>query len=94
MEPHSKYLILVDNKEEEITFKAVGESIFQSAFQNELVLNNGVKIPAIIIGRDTATSPGFPFIVELEPTTPVEINLRGIMRATSRDQYNLIPVIE
>ena len=58
MEPHSRYLILLDNLNEDITYKAVDEGMFDSEFQEKVTLNNGITANAIVIGRSTATSPG------------------------------------
>ncbi len=96
MEPHSNYLILIDHKKEEIDWKAIGESAYQSGFQDEVTLNSGHKFAAISIGRTTPTSPGFPFIVEVKAKTDAkisEIRIWGAMKAVSRTQYRLIPMI-
>lgn len=47
METHSKYVILVDNLQNELSFAAIGESHFLSGFQENIVLNNGKKTNAI-----------------------------------------------
>lgn len=94
MEPHSKYLVLLDNEEKDIAYKAVWESVYSSKFNKDLAFDNGLKSNALYIGRDTATSPWFPFIVELSPKIDAKINLRGIMKATSRTQFASIPIIK
>ncbi len=39
-----------------------------------------------------ATSPGFPFIVELTQKMDKEIKVLGLMRATLKDRYEMIPM--
>ena len=92
MEPHSKYLILVDEQQDELEFKAIGESQYENGFFKDLVLENGLKSNAISIGRPSATSPKFPFIVEIK-TLKETLNLKGVMRAVSRDSFETIPMI-
>lgn len=94
MEPHSKYLILLDNKKEELDWKAIDEPQFSHSFQDEITLNNGNKFAGLYIGRVTATSPGFPFIVQLTPKIDIQISVHGAMKAVSKKQYALIPLIE
>src|SRR3989338_4944883 len=91
-EPHSDYLILLDNKKEELSWKAVGESSYLSNFNDE-VIYNGKKSAALYMGRSTATSPGFPFTVDLKPRVDTKIKFKGAMRAVSKKLYKLIPVI-
>ncbi len=65
MEPHSRYLILLENSRDEIDYKAVGECSYEVEFQEKIQLSNGITSNAISFTRNTATSPHFPFIVEI-----------------------------
>lgn len=94
MEPHSNYMILVENTKDEISFTAIGESQFGSGFNNDLKLEDGTTVNGIVLSRMTATSPGFPFIAKLTPKENTEIKFKGLMRAVSRTQFSSIPVIE
>lgn len=93
MEPHSNYLILVDNEEDDLSWGLVGESMFLGGFIKEITLDNGKKFAAVSMSRSTATSPGFPFIVELKPRTDAQINVKGVMIAILRNQYGMIPIV-
>lgn len=93
MEPHSNYLILLDNLKEDLNYRAVDEGMFDSGFQEKLILTNGLTTNVVIIGRSTATSPGFPFIVEITSKNDTKLNFNGAMRAVSRGNYELLPVI-
>ena len=59
MEPHSKYIIRINNKQNEFEVKVIGESIFEQGFQEQLALSDGSTSAAIIVGKASATSPGF-----------------------------------
>lgn len=94
MEPHSNYLILLENDESEISWTAIGESQFESGFQKDLKLDNGQVSNAIFVSRMTATSPGFPFVVELTTKNNSKIRFVGLMRQISRESFIDIPIIE
>lgn len=94
MEPHSNYLILLENDESEISWTAIGESQFGSGFQKDLKLDNGQVSNALLMSRMTATSPGFPFVVELTAKNDSKIRFVGLMRQISRESFTGIPVIE
>jgi len=94
MEPHSRYLILLGNTENEVSWSAVGEGQFESGFQTNISLNDGQIVNALLIARQSATSPGFPFITEVKSKAGAEIRLLGAMRIAARDQFSGIPVIE
>lgn len=91
-EPHSKYLILIKNKETEVSCSAKNNIIFFHGFQTG-VLGNGNKYNAISISRSEATSPGFPFVVELSAEKENVVVFIGAMRADSNDSFISIPVI-
>lgn len=92
MEPHSQFLVLIKNSEEEVAYSAE-EGQFQSGFQKDLRLNNGIVGNAIMLGRFPATSPGFPFIITLTQRGTKPIELLYLLRAISRHQYAIFPHI-
>ncbi len=98
MEPHSRYMLLLDNTEDEILWHAPEESMVQTNFHTDLQLTGGQdpgrRVNALFMARETATSPGFPFIVKLTPKNAAEVKLVGLMRAMSRNQFGEIPMIE
>jgi hypothetical protein len=92
MEPHSHFVILLDNSKDDISYKAISDNMFNSGFEPEITLSNGLKASAVLLGRTSATSPKFPFIVEIESKT--KLNVVGAMRAISMNSYELIPLIK
>lgn len=93
-EPQSKYLIFIDNNQEEVNWKAPQEAVFVHEFIKDLLLDTGKKVNAIRISRSEATSPGFPFVVNLSVSGNIPLVLRGIMRAKAADSFTPIPVID
>lgn len=91
MEPHSNYLILVNNDAEDLGWKLLNKAVSVSKFHNEVKLDNGKIFKAVTISDFEATSPGFPFIVELTQKMDKEIKVSGLMRETSRGIYEMIP---
>jgi len=94
MEPHSSYIVLLGNDENEISWEAIGESQYQNGFQKDVKLSNGVVCNAVLMGRMTATSPGFPFVIKLTAKNGSSIKFLGLMRQISRESFAEIPVIE
>jgi len=94
MEPHSRYLIVLDNIENDLSWKALGEPVYGSRFITGLTLTDGRTINALLVARDTPTTPGFPYVAELCPKADVPIRLIGAMRIVSRTEFAGIPIIE
>ncbi len=94
MEPHSRYLILLGNTESEVSWSAVGEGQYESGFNSNVPLNDGRIVNGLLMARQSATSPGFPFITEVKSKAGAEIKILGAMRIAARDQFVGIPLIE
>ena len=92
MEPHSKYLILVDNEKEELSWKLQNKGMFFGGFNNEIKLDNGHIFKGISMSDSEATSPGFPFVVELTQQQEKEIKVLSLMRDVSEGRYETIPL--
>jgi hypothetical protein len=93
MEPHSRYLILMTNQEAEVSWKAPGEGIFEAGFHVDAATNGLMKLNALLIARSTPTSPGFPFVAEIEAKAEAPLGFMGAMRIVARDKFENVPVI-
>ncbi len=93
-EPHSKYLILHENSEKEMTCRSLGSEIYHTQFLKEVELTNGKKYSAFIINRSEATSPKFPFFVEISAQGENPLKFIGVMKANSYDTFIDIPFIK
>lgn len=93
MEPLSRYAILHSHEEDDISCELFsGGVVFPIKFAKDLALSNGKKANAFFINQDRPTLPGFPVIVKLSSSRGKSINILGAMKATSFDQYELIPI--
>lgn len=90
MEPISRYLILVNNDEVDLTVKCESDPMFNHGFGN-ITLNNGLTCNAVVVSSTRATSPGFPFKFRI--TSNKQIQFIGVMRAITDEQYRMIPFI-
>lgn len=89
LEPISRYLIILDNIQTDITTKCISDSMFMNGFTENIILNNGEQHNVVSVSTNRATSPGFPFKVEI--TSKAALQIKGLMRATSEQEYNSIP---
>jgi hypothetical protein len=94
LEPMSRYVVLVDNSEDEIEIKPESESMFNKSFNVGVQLNSGVKTNALFLRVERGTSPGFPVIFKLIQKTDKPIKITGLMREVKQYQFHMIPAIK
>ena len=90
MEPISNFLFLVKNVNEEIETFCKSSPMVSSGFGNNIT---GPGINGCSVSIDKATTPGFPFIVELTQKKETQINLVSVMHEKAKDQWKPIPLI-
>lgn len=93
LEPISRYTILVSNQEHELDFNVQSDSMIMSKFDTGIQLNNGDNYNAYFVKVERGTAPNFPFVVKVTPKEGVELKLFAVMRATSYEEYKMIPLI-
>lgn len=94
MEPFSRYLVLVNNSEDDeiiANFPDFSEYIF--GFNKDIKLSDGTCCNAVLIEVTSATAPNFPVRVLLKSNKAIEIQIIGIMHATSRQNFSSIPFV-
>ena len=91
MEPQSFFAILIENPEDEFSWKIEGMSLPANFIKDYEV--DGNKVNVLQVSRINPTSPRFPFIVNLIPKQNIIIKINGLMHAISSTQYRDIPVI-
>ena len=92
MEPNSRYLLVVDNNESDLTWELPDFTEYTSGFNNNISFTTGVH-NCILVEVDKVTSPNFPVIVILKPLTDKPIRLLYVMHATSRKDFAAIPLM-
>ncbi len=90
MEPHSRYLILVNNQRDDLTWELPYFSVYESGFNENIQFTNGIH-NCLLIAVDSATSPGFPVKVVLKSRNNAVIEVLDVMHATSRTNFSSIP---
>ena len=93
MEPHSRFLVLLVNEQEEVSWTALGEGMFESGFHKGAATAAGTTVNALLMGRTGAITPGFPFVVEVSATQAEPVKLAGVMRQIARDQWASLPML-
>lgn len=94
LEPISRFLILLENNENEIETDCVSDSFFNHGFNKDLKLNTGLNTNGIFVAVQRGTSPGFPFVVKIKQKIDTSIKFNGLMRAINQNEYKMIPLIE
>lgn len=93
MEPHSRYLVLIENAENEIDFTVLNEGMFNGGFNKDIKLGDGRIFNALALSRQSPTTPGFPFTIKITSRDNNQVKVVGVMRAVSQHQYTSIPLI-
>ena len=91
MEPHSRYLIQIDNNKNEVTWRLPDFSEYISGFNKQISFTNGVH-NCILIEINGATSPNFPVVVDLIATNNNQLKFLSVFHATSRKNFESIPM--
>lgn len=95
MEPQSRYLILLENTQTDISdCSCLSDPMFTQSSVKEIKLNNGQTVNALAVSIARPTSPGFPFTVRISPRSGAALSIIGVMRAIAVDKYERIPMIE
>jgi hypothetical protein len=91
LEPIARFLLLVRNKEGEISLKVAGETMHLFGFASNVRLNDGQVFNALTVGATRGITPRHPIDIELTSTTAAPIDLVGVMHQYSSDEHRGIP---
>ena len=91
MEPQSRYLIRVNNLDTDLKWKCISDSLYFSDFK-EVTMDNGEKSAGILLSRESPTSPGFPFIMEISAEDGKAINFIGAMQFISSTKLKSVRI--
>jgi len=90
VEPHSRYLLVVDNDENDLNWMLPDFSFQTCGFYTDRQFFDGVH-NCILIEVNNPTSPNFPVKVLLKSKSENDVNLLYVMHATSRNDFSQIP---
>lgn len=92
IEPHSRYLLVVDNNEEDLSWKLPDFNVMTTGFNKDISFSNGIH-NCILIEVDSPTTPNFPVKIELNSKNQsIPIKLISVMKAISRTDFESIPL--
>lgn len=93
LEPISSFLFMVNNSKSELKFRALSSSMFRGGFNENVKLDNGAVFNCQSMSVERGTSPGFPFVVEIEPSESANVNLAAVMHEKKQGVFKMIPLI-
>jgi hypothetical protein len=91
MEPVTSFVFLSTNEENEITYKCVTSELTFEGFKADVKMNDGNTYKGEKIAIQSATVPGFPFVIKMIPNPGVTINFAGILHEKSKNNWVGIP---
>lgn len=92
MEPISRFVLLIKNNDNELTFTVPGESMFTNGFNPNVKLDNGNIFNGQLIGVNRATTPTIPTKILVKTSSRTEIKLFGILHQTGFDRWEPLPI--
>lgn len=94
VEPMSKYLFLIENKENEVLGKCTNQVLIQQVFMENVDVADNYKCNGIYFEVMRPTTPGFPIRFILKSTSTIPLKFIGIMRGITENTIRPIPIIE
>ncbi len=92
MEPNPQFLIMLDNKQDEVSFEMNGGLPYVGGFNESLHLANGSVVNAQAIApMGGAITPQMPMKIKLTATKVKPIQFRGMLHRNSYENYVLLP---
>jgi len=93
VEPMSKYLLLVENLENEVEGKCTNQVLIQQRFLKDVNVADNYKCNGIYFEVVRPTTPGFPIRFTLKSMTEEPLKFKGIMRGISEHIIRPVPII-
>ncbi|WP_422091141.1 toll/interleukin-1 receptor domain-containing protein [Tenacibaculum ovolyticum] len=94
-EPVSKYIILIENPETEVSIDTTNQIKMQAPqFMQNINVADNYKCNGVYFRLSDSTVPGFPIKLKLKSKKEAPIKFKGIMRAVAENQIRMIPTIQ
>lgn len=93
VEPMSKYLLLIENLENEVEGKCTNQVLIQQMFLKDVDVSDDYKCNGIYFEVVRPTTPGFPIRFTLKSKTEKTLRFQGIMRGISEHTIRPVPII-
>ncbi|PKK95520.1 MAG: toll/interleukin-1 receptor domain-containing protein [Tenericutes bacterium HGW-Tenericutes-5] len=89
-EPNARFLILHGNNNERMKLSLKSDSMFNSGKHENVRLSDASVHNALFVGVSRGISPGFPLRAEIKSEDSIDFH--GVMRATSENEWLVIPI--
>ncbi|WP_353163781.1 toll/interleukin-1 receptor domain-containing protein [Empedobacter brevis] len=93
VEPMSKYLLLVENLDNEVDGKCTNQVLIQQVFMKDVNVADNYKCNGIYFEVVGPTTPGFPIRFTLKSKTEKPLKFKGVMRGISEDIIRPVPIV-
>lgn len=92
-EPIARFLVLINNKTENVKITVKSDSFYNGGPNNNIRLDNGIVCNAFYVGISRALAPNFPIRIDLESKNEEPILFLGILRAVSEEKFAAVTII-
>ncbi|MFK4766327.1 toll/interleukin-1 receptor domain-containing protein [Desulfobaculum sp. SPO524] len=93
MEPKSNFLFLVENDKSDLLFNCRSSVMVHTGFHKGIEFKNGKIFNGQTMMVESATVPGFPFVVDIIPQNASSVQLAGVMHEKKKNYWEMIPLI-
>jgi hypothetical protein len=93
LEPITHFLLLTNSTNSDLSVTPIGEMMFNSGFNKDVRLANGIVTNGFFIGISRSTTPGFPFVVEIKKLNDSSEDIWGVMHEVKKGEFRMIPMI-
>lgn len=91
LEPIANFLILVENKQIELEFIFKNEGMFNGGFNNNLKLNNGKVVNAMMMKAPRGITPKMPLRISIKRIEGAKFKFVDLMHQISEKTFESIP---
>lgn len=91
LEPIPAFLIVVENKNNELNFNIPKEGGFYGGFNKGIMLSNGTLVNAQSMRGELPITPKHPLLITVETINDSEFKLIGVMHKSEEDKHEFIP---
>jgi hypothetical protein len=92
-EPRCRFFILSDDTQDTANVSVERAAMYESGFQPELKLNNGLTTNGFLIGLDSALTPNFPMRISLTGNDS-RPSLHGVLHEKAENRWEAVPLSE
>lgn len=93
MEPQSRFLIILNNKQDDFKFEILERAIIFHQFHPGTKFNDIDDVLGFKFWSEAPTSPGFPFTIRLIPNEGKKIDVLTLAHEKTQGSFSIIPFV-